>query len=337
MKKIIAIVLLAAMVLGLCACGTINENDVAVLWSGADKAQIPNSLINAMDRAMYIENIAYTYYGAEGDAVRQLEQAQQALDAGCTALMVELVDAASAQRIVDLAKAKNVPVIFFGCDVDETVTAGYDKCVVVNTDESTLPKVQGEMIAEYLKKNAEDLDRNSDGKISYVNMLAEELEIDTKEVEQELERLDVTEVDPATVEMVITGDDITALGLLVELQGKGYNTDKLVTHYVAIFTVGNEADYKAYVLESAPAGEKELKAHYEDNKYLVDLTTVEKEDLDAMIYTTANVIDAGRIAGTAMEDYDAIAVAAAEACAALITGKGVEKSVIDVSYTTYTG
>lgn len=337
MKKIIAIVLLAALALGLAACGTINKTDVAVLWSGADKAQVPNSLINAMDRAMYIENIGYTYYGAQGDAAKQLSQAQQALADGCAALMVELVDAASAQSIVDLAKAKDVPVIFFGCDVDETVAASYDKCVTVNTDKATLAKEYAAMIAEYLKDNAEDLDRNGDGKISCVQLYEGELDIDTKDLEVELELLDTTEIDPAAVEMVLTGDDGEAQKLLVDLQAQDYNTNKLVTHYVALFTVGNEADYKAYVLQGAPTGEKELKAHYEANKYLVDLTAVAEEDLDAMIYTTVNVIDSGRISGTAMEDYDAIAEAAAEACAGLITGKGVENAVIEVSYTSYTG
>lgn len=336
MKKIISIVLLAALALSLCACGPINKTDVAVLWADGDKAVTPNSLINAMDRAMYIENIGYTYYGAQGDAAKQVQQAQEALDTGCAALMVELVDAASAQQIVDLAKAKDVPVIFFGCDVDETVAAGYDKCVIVNTDEATLFEKQGEMITEYLKKNGKKLDRNGDGAISVASWTKKPLEFEAEGLE--IDQLDNADtIDPQVVEMVITDDDTTAQQILVQLQSKDYNTNKLTTHYVAIFTVGNEFDYKAYVLENAPEDAEALKAHYEANKYLVDLTTVSEEDLEVMIYTTVNVIDSGRITGTAMEDYDAIAEAAAEACAALVTGKGVEKAIIDVSYTTYTG
>lgn len=387
MKKIIAIVLLAALTLSLAACGTINKSDVAVLWSGADTAQIPNSLINAMDRAMYIENLGYTYYGAEGDAAKQLTQAQEALDAGCAALMVELVDPASAQQIVDLAKAKDVPVIFFGCDVDKAVTESYGKCVVVSTDPDTLATAYFDMVSEYVLKNTEvkkssddDLDLNDDGKISYVTVgeiaLTESTAVEkNKDGEPKLEKdgsytkavelvkLDVAfealetveeskksglfggtttyrhlqTADGDAVELILAADDQQAMTVLLALQERKLNANELATCFVPVFTVGNEVDYKAYVLENAPEDAEALKAHYEANKFLVDLTTVKEEDLAAMIYTTVNVIDSGRITGTVMEDYDAIAVAAAEACAALVTGKGVEKAVIEVPYTAYAG
>ena len=96
MKKIIAIAVLAALVLSLAACAPINSAPVAVLWANDSEAISPNSLINAMDRALYIENISYTYYGAEGDAAKQLQQAEEALNAGCAVLMVEPVDATAA-------------------------------------------------------------------------------------------------------------------------------------------------------------------------------------------------------------------------------------------------
>lgn len=337
MKKILAIVLLAAMALSLCACGPVNEKTVAVLWADGDKAVSPNSLINAMDRAMYIENVGYTYYGAQGDAAKQLAQAQEALAADCGVLMVELIDEAAAADFVELAKAAAVPVVFFNCDVEASVSASYDKCVVVNTDKETLAEKYSEMVSEYLKENAEDMDRNGDGKISYIYLYEGELATDVKDLEVELEMLDTTEIDPNVVEMILSDDDAEAQQLLVALQAKDYNTDKLVTQSVVIFTVGNEADYKALVLDGAPQEEAARKAHFEENKYLVDLSLVAQEDLEEMIYTTTNVIGDGRIAGTAMEDYDAIAVAAAEACAALATDKPVENTVVAVAYTTYTG
>lgn len=340
MKKIIAIVLLAAMALGLAACGTINKADVAVLWSGADKAQIPNSLINAMDRAMYIENIAYTYYGAEGDAAKQLTQAQEALDAGCSALMVELVDTTAAQQIVDLAKAKDVPVIFFGCDVDKAITESYGKCVVVSTDEQTRLTKYTEMVEECLtdKKAIEKLDRDQNKKITILNCLEEQITLELPKGSVDVEFVEEGSVgDITSVEMILTDDDTAAQAYLLSLQEKDFNTNKLTTQYVAIFTVGNEFDYKAYVLEGAPEDKEALKAHYEASKYLVDLTTVAEEDLPAMIYTTANVIDSGRITGTVMEDYDAIAEMAAEVCAALITGKDTGNPIRNIPYTVYAG
>ena len=64
MKKIIALILVALMVISTFAftsCGSVNKADVAILWSGDGEVKVPNSLINCMERAMYIENIAYAH------------------------------------------------------------------------------------------------------------------------------------------------------------------------------------------------------------------------------------------------------------------------------------
>ena len=103
MKKLIAFALAVVMLLSMTACGTVNETDVAILWSGDGIVHVPNSLINTMERAMYIENIAYTHYGANGDQASQTAQALDALNGGCAALAVELVEPAAAQEILDAA------------------------------------------------------------------------------------------------------------------------------------------------------------------------------------------------------------------------------------------
>lgn len=342
MKKILAFVLAAVLLLSLAACGAKNEQAVAVLWSEGDHAVIPNSLINAMDRAMYIENINYTYYGANGDAALQVTQAQQALDAGCPVLLVELVDAASAQSIVDLAKAKSVPVVFFGCEVDASVVSSYDKCYHVNTDESTKAAQLQTMLEGYLKDNAKDLAKKES--VRYANLSGYELIFKYEGIQLEEVTVDAAAVVPEDVDLIVTESDAQAFEILLQLQAKDYNTNKLVTNRVVLLTVGNEVDYKGYVLEGAPEGEDARKEHFESNKYLVDLTTVKEEDLAAMIYTTINVVDTGRICGTVMEDFDAIAVAAAKLTANLLTGKGATEGIehadgnkVNVSYTVYAG
>ena len=99
MKRILTFTLALTLLLGLAACGAVNETDVYILWSGEGKVLVPNSLINAMDRAMYIENISYQYYGANGDQAKQTAQVQEALNAGAAVLMVEPVDVTAAQSI----------------------------------------------------------------------------------------------------------------------------------------------------------------------------------------------------------------------------------------------
>lgn len=341
MKKILAILLATLLLLGMSACGTINDTNIAVLWSDTSEAVSPNSLINAMDRAMYIQSIGYEYYGAEKDQNRQLEQAKNALDAGCSALLVELVDRSAAQQIVDLAKEKSVPVVFFNSIVEEEVLASYEKCYAVTADASSMAKVQGEMILEYVK-NTKNLDRNGDGKVTYAKLGTVPFVLKSESVVFEETYVDLADLDPEAVEMIITADDLTAMQVLIDLQSKDFNTDKLTTQSVVLFTVGNEADYKEYVLKDAPADEAELKKHYEANKFLVDLTVVEEEDIAEMIFTTLNVIDTGRIAGTVIVDYDAMAENVAAITANLLKNKevtkgieGMDGQVLKVSYTTY--
>ena len=336
MKKIIAIAVLAALVLSLAACSPINSAPVAVLWATDSEAISPNSLINAMDRALYIENISYTYYGAEGDAAKQLAQAEEALNAGCAVLMVEPVDAAAAAQFVELANAKQTPVIFFGANVDETVATESSLCLIVKTDAATLAEKYTEMLTEYLKdeKTVKNLDRNGDGMLGLVNDTGFGFVLEVDGVSFNLLDSD-GQYNADVCELILTTSDSAARAILCQLQAQDFNTDKLATQYVALFTVGNECDYKAYVLDTLPEG-GDTAAHYEANKFLVDLTTVEAEDMDKMIYTTMNVVESGRISGTVLEDYDAIAEAAAAACAAIIKNKSTE-TVKLVPYTIYAG
>ena len=52
----------------------------------------------------------------------------------------------------------------------------------------------------------------------------------------------------------------------------------------------------------------------------MDLTQVAEVDLDDMVYTTVNVIDSGRIAGTVMEDSDVISSTVAKITRNLLKG-----------------
>lgn len=68
-------------------------------------------------------------------------------------LIVNVVDTGSndaAQNIVNLAKAANIPVVFFNRSVDESVVSSYDKCVFVGTDYEMAGHMQG-MESDMLK------------------------------------------------------------------------------------------------------------------------------------------------------------------------------------------
>ncbi len=380
MKKILALILVALFALttlSLVACGSINNAEVSVLWSGKGVAEAPDSLINCIDRAMYIENISYKNYGANGDADAQYEQAKTAVEGGCAVLIVEPVKALETYKYIELAKDNNIPIILIGdaaislaVEAYNKIYGEYDNCVIIRTNSDSLPTVQGKLIADYVKANFEKLDRNDDGKISYVNYTsslyssadeANKLLTEGKDYEIEIgsgcskekTRTELVFYDDKnaakllpsvgagiaqlaimekyndeannTVELIITDNDATALEILVALQSKGFNTDKLTTHCIPVFTVGFETDYKGYVLSDAPENEDAKKEHLENNKYLCDLTTVEDKDVEIMIWNTKNVIASGRLAGTVIEDQDAIA----EAIASVVSNFVNEKDAFD--------
>lgn len=356
MKRIVSLILVALLTLSVfcfTGCGAVNDSEVSILWSGNGKVEVPNSLINSMERAMYIKHVEYKHYGANGSLATQLEQAKSALNAGCQVLVVELVSdnpleilgsQIVAQQIVDAAKEKSVPVIFFNCAVNESVVNSYDKCVSITSDVSTIADVQGELIADYVKANFKKLDKDEDDKISFTfrgtgvisaaavekanEILAtEKYQVKNADKEKINTSIVLAEIELLKSELILTESDVVAAEVLRELQKSDYNTDKLTTHFIPIITVGESVDYKEIVLAGRPENKDEYAEYYENNKFLVDLTAVEEEDLDAMIYTTINVIDAGRIAGTATEDRDAIAIAVASVVRNLVKGDDTFKGV----------
>lgn len=328
MKKLVAIVLIAVMALSLAACGTINDSEVSILWSDDGIVRIPNSLINAMERAMYTESISYAHYGAAGDSAAQLAQAEEALNKGCAALLVNLVDTSAAQSIVDKAKAKDVPVIFFGCEVDAAVVSSYDKCALVNADTASIPAVQGKQIGEYVVENYKKIDRNSDGTITYfpignVQSVADVNAILSKEGKNALapmlSEMDLTITDilnahsdesNTMVELIITDSDTAALDALQALQAIDYNTTRLNTHCIPLFTVGNSTDARDFT----------------------DTSTMTEEEKAELIYTVTDLIGAGKVAGTVAEDYDAIAAAVAKLARSVIKGEAIDDNTIAVPF-----
>lgn len=360
MKKFIAILLAAVMALAFTACSPINDKEVSILWSSLEDSYLAK-LSNGINRAMYTENIKYTHYDAEGSRETQLEQAQKALDNGCAALAVNLVDINDAQAIIDMAKGKDIPVIVFASEVSEAVIASYEKCYAINTDEASLSYVKGEMIGSYILENFEAADRNKDGKISYISfgdetetvsvindtILKAEADAEEKDKKEHIELVCCT-ADKAyenpekanetlltvfethndennnTVELILTDSDSTALLVYEALRSKEFNHKKLTTHYIPVFTADGYADAKAFA----------------------DTDGMKEEEKAEYIYTTTSLIDSGYLSGTVLEDYDSIAGALAVLSRNIIKGtepfEGIdEKSVssnksVKVPYRTYT-
>ena len=176
MKKLLATILAIAFVFGLTACGGNSDGEISVFYYNFGDTYI-SSVRSAMDKIFEDAGLKYNNYDGNGNQTTQTEQVTTALAKGSRLLIVNVVDTGSndaAQNIVNLAKDKNVPVIFFNRSVDESVVSSYDKCVFVGTDYEMAGHMQGEMIGKYLVENYDKVDLNGDGKISYVMFKGQE-------------------------------------------------------------------------------------------------------------------------------------------------------------------
>lgn len=184
MKKLLALLLAVVMVAGFAACtkkdgdgGTKKtKGEISVFYYTFSDAYI-STVRSAMDKILMDGGYTYNDYDANGNQTTQTEQVQTALAKGSSLLIVNVVDTGSndaAQNIINLAKAQNVPVIFFNRSVDQSVIESYDKCVFVGTDYEQAGHMQGQLIGEYLVSNYDKLDLNGDGKISYVMFKGQE-------------------------------------------------------------------------------------------------------------------------------------------------------------------
>ena len=180
MKKLIAVILLAVSVFGLASCGIINrKSEVSVLWSDMSETYYAN-LSDALDRAMYTQNINYAHYDADGKAATQLQQAKDAIKNGAAAIVINAVDRETASSVLTLAKNSSTPIIFLATDasaIPEECTS-YDKCYIVDLDAAGFAKVMGEMVAEDVFANFKNYDRNEDGVITAAAVRYSELAID---------------------------------------------------------------------------------------------------------------------------------------------------------------
>ena len=153
-----------------------SDGEVAVFYYTYSDTYI-SSVRSALDNCLKKAGVKYQNYDANGNQTTQTEQVTTAIAKGASVLVVNVVDTGSndaAQNIIDQAKAKNIPVIFFNRSVEESVVTSYDKCVFVGTDYEMAGHMQGEMIGNYVNEHFADIDLNGDGKISYVMFKGQE-------------------------------------------------------------------------------------------------------------------------------------------------------------------
>ena len=87
-------------------------------------------------------------YNAAGSQPLQNEQVEEMLEKNCDVLCVNLVDRTAPSEIIDMAKKKNVPIIFFNRELVDEDLAQWNQLYYVGADAKQSGVLQGEMAAE---------------------------------------------------------------------------------------------------------------------------------------------------------------------------------------------
>ena len=176
--RMITALLLLALLCGIFAGCARNQKgaDVHVFYYTYSDTYI-STVRSALSRKLGEASLSSQDYDAAGNQTTQTEQIRTAITKGAKVLLVNIVNTGSddaAREIVELAKSADVSLIFFNREVSDEVVSSYDKCAFVGTRAVEAGILQGEMIGEYLMEHYEALDRNRDGKISYILFKGEE-------------------------------------------------------------------------------------------------------------------------------------------------------------------
>ena len=190
---------------------------------------------------------------SQNNQAQQNDQVDVMLNKDAKVLAINLVDPQAAQTIIDKAKAKEIPVVFFNKQPSAEAMASYDKTWYVGTTPEESGAMQGKIVVDTWKANPA-WDRNGDGKIQYVLLKGEpghpDAEARTSHVTLyitnnglKIERLEPEQTamwDTAKakdivdawmqkhgdkIEYIFCNNDAMALGALQSVQALGYNLE----------------------------------------------------------------------------------------------------------------
>ncbi|WP_028330820.1 galactose ABC transporter substrate-binding protein [Brachyspira alvinipulli] len=202
---------------------------------------------------------------SQNNQAQQNDQVDVMLNKDAKVLAINLVDPQAAQTIIDKAKAKEIPVVFFNKQPSAEAMASYDKTWYVGTTPEESGDMQGKIVVDTWKANAA-WDKNGDGVIQYVLLKGEpghpDAEARTSHVTLyitnngvKVERLEPEQTamwDTAKakdivdawmqkhgdkIEYIFCNNDAMALGALQSVQALGYNKEGETNKYIPIVGV----------------------------------------------------------------------------------------------------
>ena len=198
MKKVLALIMAAALALSLVACGGGDSSSSAGNSSVDSVVEGVSSTVPAGGKVgiciyKFDDNFMTTYRNkleeiltekgyevsivdGNNDQAKQTEQIQTFITQGVDALIINPVMTSAAEQIVTMVKDAGVPTVLINREPTEGEMAAYDKIAYVGCDAAQSGTYQGQLILATENKG----DINGDGKVSYIMIQGDPENIDAK-------------------------------------------------------------------------------------------------------------------------------------------------------------
>lgn len=180
-------------------------------------------------------DVMVTVRDAVGSQRTQNDQVKEMIDEGCNILCINLVERTDPSEIIDSAKEKNIPIIFFNREPVAEDMMQWDKLYYVGAKARQSGQMQGEIAANLILKD-KSIDKNHDGKIQYVVLEGEmghqdaivrtDSSVETilaKGIKMEKLSYEIAN----WIELVLSNNDDMALGALDSYRIMGYTKDNM--------------------------------------------------------------------------------------------------------------
>ena len=257
-----------------------------------------------------------TLRDAAGSQRTQNDQVKELLDAGCNVLCVNLVDRADPSEIIDLAREREVPIIFFNREPVAEDLQQWEGLYYVGADARQSGILQGELAAERIQAD-KNIDRNKDGKIQYVVLEGEAGHQDAIiRTENAVETLKTKGIELEKLSYQIANwNRAQAQNRMEQLLGEYQNQIELV--------LANNDDMALGAIDA-----------YEKRNYTESALPVffGIDGTDPGLEAVVN----GKLAGTVYNDKEGQADAIVRLAAALVTGEGMEEIEFEKDQYIYT-
>lgn len=170
---ILTVIGISCLIMGCGASESDDQNEIYVGIACYDQGDIfISNLIQCFKNELNSQkgdsyDVMVTVRDAVGSQKTQNDQVKEMIDEGCNILCINLVDRTDPSEIIDCAKEKNIPIIFFNREPVAEDMMQWDKLYYVGAKARQSGQMQGEIAADLILKD-KSIDKNHDGKIQYV-------------------------------------------------------------------------------------------------------------------------------------------------------------------------